>query len=91
MDHVERASADREWMWHGGTLADNGSIYGIPSNAKFALKIVPSTNEVTTIGSVPLEGQNKYYGGIKGNDGCIYGIPYTAEGVLKIDPTTGTL
>jgi hypothetical protein len=78
-------------MWHGGALGDDGSIYGIPSNSKFVLKIVPSTNEVSTIGSTPLEGQTKYYGGIKGGDGAIYGIPYTACNVLKIVPSTGEI
>eukprot|EP00746_Dinoflagellata_sp_MGD_P051253 gnl/MRDRNA2_/MRDRNA2_22843_c0_seq1.p1 gnl/MRDRNA2_/MRDRNA2_22843_c0~~gnl/MRDRNA2_/MRDRNA2_22843_c0_seq1.p1 ORF type:complete len:322 (+),score=68.95 gnl/MRDRNA2_/MRDRNA2_22843_c0_seq1:140-967(+) len=76
-----------EWKWHGGVLAADGCIYGIPSNGQRVLKINTRTDEVTTIGE-QLQGSQKWYGGLLGCDGCIYGIPQCADAVLKINPFT---
>ena len=39
-----------DWKWHGGSLALDGAIYGIPAHAESVLKIQPETGEVKTIG-----------------------------------------
>ena len=86
----EAAAQDGRWKWHGGVLANDGCIYGIPCNAETVLKVDPSTGEISTFGG-PFVGKQKWYGGLLGAaDGCIYGCPCNADGVLKIDPVAKT-
>lgn len=79
------------WMWHGGCVGESesgeASIYCIPSNAQYVLKVhLDGSDRVEEIGEQLPVGQNKWYGGIKGVDGAIYGMCYTANGVLRINP-----
>lgn len=77
-----------DWLWHGGNLASDGYVYGIPANATRVLRINPRTSEAELVGPV-FPGRQKWYGSLVGANGCIYGIPHTATGVLKITPGTG--
>jgi hypothetical protein len=83
----EHCSGGSTFKWHGGVVATDGCIYGIPANAESVLKIDCRTGTVSTFGG-PLPGKNKWYGGLLGGDGCIYGIPQCANTVLKINPFT---
>jgi hypothetical protein len=80
-------SGGATFKWHGGVVAKDGCIYGIPANAETVIKIDCRAGKVTTFGG-PLPGKNKWYGGLLGEDGCIYGIPQCANTVLKINPVT---
>uniref|UniRef100_A0A7S4Q9U4 DUF6923 domain-containing protein n=1 Tax=Alexandrium monilatum TaxID=311494 RepID=A0A7S4Q9U4_9DINO len=88
--HVRSSLPGNRFKWLRGIRAGDGAIYGIPSNAEAVLKIVPSTQEVTTIGG-PFKGQWKWHGGVLAGDGRIYGIPCNAEAVLRITPSTGAV
>ncbi|KAK3252248.1 hypothetical protein CYMTET_38440 [Cymbomonas tetramitiformis] len=75
------------WKWHGGVVARDGNIYGVPANATSVLKISVPSGEVTTFGDASLlEGDYKWYGGLLAADGAIYCIPQNADAVLKILP-----
>jgi len=78
-----------EWKWHGGVMANDGHIYGVPCSANSVLKIDTVTYEVSTFGDPTLlDGKQKWYGGLLGADGNIYCIPQNADSVLKIIPET---
>ena len=90
------------WKWHGGVISSfNESIYCIPCNAEFVLKIdVNNLNQnlkekvktntkkrsMVALGKFP--GKQKWYGGLIADNGLIIGIPNCANGVLCIDPMT---
>ena len=74
--------------WAGGVLAPNGMIYGIPQDNTAVLKIDPTTDLLTTFGS--LAGSAKWSGGVLAVGGMIYGMPSSSTAILKIDPTTDT-
>lgn len=73
----------------GGTVADNGLLYYTPYSATTGMKVDPSTDTISTFGSLP--GGNKYIGLVKASNGMLYGIPYDALNILKIDPSTDTI
>lgn len=86
--------------WFGGQLAPNGCIYGVPGNSDAVLKIDPTTDTVTTFGSVAAvtgitTPQNSYFDGVLvGTD--IYCVPhdggiYPNQPVLVIHTSTDTL
>jgi hypothetical protein len=50
------------------------------------LKIEIAKDDVTFVGPLLLDGENKYQNGFVARDGCLYGIPQRALGVLRIDP-----
>jgi hypothetical protein len=85
-DIVRQAGSDG-WLYHGGNLASNFTVYAIPANAYHVLKINPRTEECWLIGP-SYSGRQSWFGGIVRSDGCIYGIPHNYLGVLKIDPRT---
>jgi hypothetical protein len=73
--------------WHGGVLAADGNIYGIPFNATQVLRFDPRSQQATFVGA-ELPGGNKWSGGVLAADGNIYGIPSDATQVLRFDPRT---
>ncbi len=77
--------------WHGGVLAPNGKIYGIPRNSASVLIIDPAANtaENTTITGLG-SGGFKWVGGVLAPNGKIYGIPVDSTSVLIIDPASNT-
>ncbi|CAJ1373457.1 unnamed protein product [Effrenium voratum] len=91
-----------KYKYGGGVVAGDGTIYCLPSDADFVLKVVPETEEVTTIGP-RFEGHNKWQNGFVGRDGNVklgggwvlslttsrYAIPCNAPGVLQIVCRTG--
>ena len=74
--------------WHGGVLAPNGKIYGIPYESTQVLEIDPISKTTTLFGS--LSGANKWLGGVLAPNGKIYGIPSDSTQVLEIDPISKT-
>eukprot|EP00798_Chlamydomonas_sp_ICE-L_P020571 gene20571-27365_t len=70
--------------WLGGSLGDDGAIYGIPGTAREVLKVDPVSGEVSTFGG-PLIGKFKWLRGVSAG-GDIYCIPANAESVLVIHP-----
>lgn len=78
-----------DFKWSSGVLAPNGCIYGIPANATTILKIDPTTDTVSTFGSLS-SATGKWIGGMLGLDGKIYCIPSNASTILVIDPTNDT-
>ena len=69
--------------WHGGVLAPNGLIYGIPSSATAVLVLDPAANATTLISGLPV-GIRKWSGGVLTGNGRVYGIPYQSTSVLVI-------
>jgi len=68
--------------WHGGVLAPNGKIYGIPFNSTKILEIDPSNNSTSLFGD--FTGNNKWSGGVLAPNGKIYGIPFSDVNILVI-------
>ena len=52
-----------DFKWHGGQLAPNGFIYGVPCYASQVLRIAPRTDEVSYFGDLG-GAKAKWYGGI---------------------------
>ncbi|MEM7183814.1 MAG: hypothetical protein AAF518_23110 [Spirochaetota bacterium] len=77
--------------WSGAVLADNGKIYGIPTNSTNVPIIDPSTNTVDTSTITVSSSTSKWYGGVLAPNGKIYGIPYSADHAIIIDPSTNTV
>jgi hypothetical protein len=96
-----------KWL-RGITASDSvlsgpdAAIYGIPCNAHYVLKIIPSTGEVSTLthwtdpktgerqANPVLRGTFKWHGGqLSSIDGNIYCIPASSSRVLMIVPRTG--
>lgn len=81
-------SGDSKWMI--GALASNGRIYYAPfgSGVTAVLKIDPTTDTVTTFGSL---GTGKYCSLVRAPNGFLYGMPaLTTTNVLKLNPTNDT-
>lgn len=80
------------WKWHGGVVAPDGSVWGVPANSDRVLKV---HNDTVSLHGHCRSGQHrdddkyKYLGAVVGNDGCVYCIPSDADFILKIDPTSG--
>lgn len=84
--------------WHGGVLAPNGCIYGLPSQATTVLKINTANDGVGTTGSLAAGSFGKlsggttnvssyyYAGGVLAADGSIYAVPYKSARILRIIP-----
>ena len=75
---------ETEGGWHGGVLAPNGFIYGIPNNLDHVLKIDPSDNSTSKFGSFGV-GADNWSGGVLAPNDCIYCMPSYSANVLKID------
>ena len=78
-----------EHKWLGAAVAEDGSIWGVPSNNRRVVKVVPGTGEVTTHGEALGTREYKYLRGIRTLTGTILGIPAWADRVLEITPATG--
>lgn len=80
-----------EHKWLGAAVADDGTIYGVPSHNRRVVKVVPGTGEVTELGDDDVLGarQYKYLRGIRTNAGTVLGIPAWADSVLEITLATG--
>ncbi|CAH0368352.1 unnamed protein product [Pelagomonas calceolata] len=75
--------APGDFKWHGGQLAPNGFIYGVPCYASRVLRIDPRTDEVSYFGDLG-DAKAKWYGGILGPDGNMYCMPFAATRVLRV-------
>lgn len=99
---IERAPYDNDpvtrYKWLGGSIGQDGNIYGMPSDASSVLHINVMNDVVTTFGwiedsdpdRVNADGskyieKNKFQGGVLGRDGFIYALPSNAKGILRID------
>ncbi|CAD7925441.1 unnamed protein product [Amoebophrya sp. A25] len=72
----------------GGSVGEDGCIYGIPGHAKQVLRIDPETGKTTLIGP-SFVGDFKWLRGVLARDGCVYGIPSWGEAVLRINTRHG--
>jgi len=81
---VGRAFDDEHNKWQNGFVGRDGNVYGIPLNARGALKIDTATDEAEEVGC--FEGREKWEGGVEGPDGALYCMPMRAKRVLKIVP-----
>lgn len=75
--------------WWGGSLANNGIIYGVPYNATTILRINPSNDSVSLFGS--LAGSRKWAGSAVAPNGKIYCAPRDSTTVLCIDPSNDSI
>ena len=84
----EKLGGER-WRYHGGVLAKNGLIFGVPCNAEKVI-CIDTTREDDVISFVgpAMTSRQKWYGGLLGKDGCFYAIPQNHSSVLKVDPET---
>ena len=57
-----------EHKWLGAAVAEDGSIWGVPSNNRRVVKVVPGTGEVTTHGEALGTREYKYLRGIRTHD-----------------------
>lgn len=82
-----RIPQDGRYKYLGGALTiDERSVYLFPCDAERVLKINSETDELSLIGPLLLDGENKYQNGFVARDGCLYGIPQRALGILRINP-----
>ena len=82
-----RIPQDNRYKYLGGALTLDGSVaYLFPCDAERVLRINCETDELSLVGPLLLEGENKFQNGFAGRDGCLYGIPQRATGVLRITP-----
>lgn len=82
-----RVPQDGRYKYLGGaTTLDKKFAYLFPCDAERVLRIDCGTDELSLVGSLLLEGENKFQNGFVGRDGCLYGIPQRASGVLRIIP-----
>lgn len=81
-----RAPNDDRYKYLGGATNDI-HVYLFPCDAEQVLRINCITDEMQLIGSLLLDGENKFQNGFYSKrDQCIYGIPQRASGVLRIIP-----
>lgn len=86
-----RHRADDRYKYLGGAATiDERYAYLFPCDAEQVLRIDCQTEELTLVGPLLLEGENKFQNGFACRDGCLYGIPQRASGVLKIVPASET-
>ncbi|EGD80244.1 hypothetical protein PTSG_10920 [Salpingoeca rosetta] len=84
-------------VWFEGVMANNGLIYGIPSDGPAVYIIDPETRAVnlellSPFPASPINQETfKWSGGVLARNGRIYAIPLRATAVLVIDPETHTL
>ena len=77
-----------QFKWLRGARANNGDMFGIPSNADCIMRI-SKEGEVSTFGDRKmLSGFWKWHGGVLAQNGNLYGCPCNADRVLKIVPET---
>ena len=76
--------------WLGNVAAPNGSIYGIPYNARRVAKFNPADKSITDIGPDFGGDGAKWTRGAMTNGGVIFCLPYNSltNGILKIDTNT---
>ena len=76
--------------------ANNGTIYCLPFEAEYFLKIIPGKDQNAEVKlleeqEIPRNGQDyDWMAGALANDGCIYFLPFDSGGpILKLDPNDG--
>lgn len=91
------------YKWHGGVVAPNDTIWGVPAHSDTVLRIRPSAagargeDDISCVegpvytGRHRSDGKYKYLGAVVGGDGNVYCIPSDADHVLRIDTCTGEL
>ena len=89
---VRDAFVQEECGWWSSVLGSDGSIYGIPADARRVAKFNPFNLEMTLIGPDLGDCRNKFYSGVLFPDnGCIYCAPFNAHSMLKIDTIHGNV
>ena len=88
--------ASKDFKWSGTLAAPNGSVYGIPWEARRISKFNPIDKSMTEIGPDFEDGWNgedsfKWSGGAITDTGVIYCPPCNDRGILKIDTNTDTV
>ena len=79
---LEQNEGDEKWK---GTLAaPNGSIYGIPFDARRVMKLDPVDKSITHIGP-DLGDELKWCDGAITDSGVIYCVPIDDRGILKME------
>ena len=95
MNNAITTLVGEEWegraKWRGTLAAPNGSVYGIPYEARRVSKFNPIDKSITEIG--PDFGDTwKWYKGAITDSGVIYCVPVIrSRGILKIDTNTDTV
>ena len=80
--------------WQGTLAAPNGSLYGMPHNARGVIKFNPIDKSMTEIGPAFIPIYGKMERGVMTDSGVIYSFPFgfgTMDGncfILKIDTNT---
>jgi hypothetical protein len=83
-----------EFKWMCGGLANNGSIYCAPYNAKHILKINTNDGTVETLENVELPERGLFWmwaSGALAADNHIYYMPYRACRIMKLNPDNDSL
>ena len=86
---------EKQHKYINGIKARNGSIYCLPDEAKYILKITPSMEcdaKVCILNHKLLPGNrffHKWKEGALAKDGCIYFLPNRGSRILKLDPSNG--
>jgi len=73
--------------WLGGAFTQSGdALYGMPSHARYVLRLDLASGEIRALPGPPLMGKFKWLRGVRAADGSVYGIPACGVGVLRIGP-----
>ena len=78
-----RLGTGRKWL--GGAFTQSGdALYGMPSHARYVLRLDLANGEVRALPGPTLMGKFKWLRGVRAADGSVYGIPACGVGVLRI-------
>jgi hypothetical protein len=84
-----RIPQDHRYKYLGGALSHDGLFaYLFPCDAERVLRIDCTTDELTLVGPLLLDGENKFQNGFTAQDGRLYGIPQRATGIICVTPAS---
>lgn len=82
-----RIPQDNRYKYLGGALTQDGRFaFLFPCDAERVLRVNCEEDQLSLVGPLLLEGENKFQNGFVGRDGALYGIPQRSCGVLRIVP-----
>ena len=81
----------QECKYWNGIKAGNGSIYCLPCDAEFILKITLREGQDAEVQVLEAKQfpEGEWFKGALANDGCIYYFPSYPGSILKLDPNNG--